>query len=129
MMIDHFFLLLFVVDNGCQKTVVKLDSTHEGHLLSTTMESLESANQETIKAQENIITTLKTELKQQANKLQQQRVLENHQVSIQVKHLMAEVDNIKQLNQALMEENESYQMLLHEKTISGDFISDSIMQV
>ncbi|CAO3589753.1 unnamed protein product [Absidia cylindrospora] len=124
------------VGDECQKAAAKLDYTYHqlpsseqpGSQLSSTLKSICREKQGTIKTQEGIITALKAKLEQQTNEVLQQRQLDNQKVSAQVENLITEVDNIKQLNQSLMEENESYQILLHEKTISGDFISDSIMQ-
>lgn len=51
------------------------------------------------------------------------------QQSLRVEHLELEIANVKQVNRSLMEDNESYQILLHEKTISGEFMMNPIMQV
>ncbi|KAI8336712.1 hypothetical protein BC941DRAFT_453073 [Chlamydoabsidia padenii] len=98
-------------------------------LSPTSLEALDSADKQTIRAQETIIAELKLNLEQQAHKLQQQHLLDSHEASLQLQALISQVNNIKQLNQSLMEENESYQILLHEKTICGDFMSDPMVQI
>lgn len=88
-------------------------------------EPLNLADQQTIKSQQTIIADLKSELEQQT----EQHLLNRHEASLQLETLVSQVNSMKQLNQSLMEENESYQVLLHEKTICGDFMSDPIVQV
>lgn len=43
--------------------------------------------------------------------------------------LQAQIAQAQELNRGLMEENESYQMLLHEKSMNGEFMQTSIMKV
>lgn len=47
---------------------------------------------------------------------------------MKIEHLENEIANVKQVNRSLMEDNESYQILLHEKTMSGEFMLNPIMQ-
>ncbi|KAG0068701.1 hypothetical protein BGZ90_000471 [Linnemannia elongata] len=42
--------------------------------------------------------------------------------------LQAQIAQAQELNRGLMEENESYQMLLHEKSMNGEFMQTSIMK-
>lgn len=84
--------------------------------------------QRTIKAQDKLILDLKNELDKQ-KALLQERQSESQLVSLKVVHLEHEISNVKQLNRSLMEDNESYQILLHEKTINGEFMMNPIMQV
>lgn len=84
--------------------------------------------QRTIKAQDKLIVDLKSEIEKQKSALQEQQV-EAQEQSLRIVHLEHEIGNVKQLNRSLMEDNESYQILLHEKTISGEFMMNPIMQV
>lgn len=84
--------------------------------------------QRTIKAQDKLILDLKNDVDKQ-KALLQERQSESQLVSLKVVHLEHEISNVKQLNRSLMEDNESYQILLHEKTINGEFIMNPIMQV
>ena len=84
--------------------------------------------QRTIKAQDKLIADLKNEIEQQKSAIQEQRS-EVQQQSLRIEHLDHEIANVKQVNRSLMEDNESYQILLHEKTISGEFMMNPIMQV
>jgi hypothetical protein len=84
--------------------------------------------QRTIKAQDKLILDLKNEVDKQKSLLQEQQS-EAQLQSLKVVHLEHEISNVKQLNRSLMEDNESYQILLHEKTITGEFMTNPIMQV
>ncbi|KAI8139741.1 hypothetical protein BJV82DRAFT_625926 [Fennellomyces sp. T-0311] len=84
--------------------------------------------QRTIKAQDKLIADLKNEIEQQKSLIQDQRS-EVQQQSLRIEHLDHEIANVKQVNRSLMEDNESYQILLHEKTISGEFMMNPIMQI
>lgn len=84
--------------------------------------------QRTIKAQDKLILDLKNELEKQKTLLQEQQSQSNLQ-SLKVVHLEHEIANVKQLNRSLQEDNESYQILLHEKTMTGEFMMNPIMQV
>ena len=46
-----------------------------------------------------------------------------------IQQLENELSQVKHMHQSLMEENESYQLLLHEKTMKGEFVLNPIMQV
>ncbi|KAI8343043.1 hypothetical protein BC941DRAFT_465212 [Chlamydoabsidia padenii] len=84
--------------------------------------------QRTIKAQDKLILDLKVELDQQKSIVQDHDTRAQRQ-SLRIQQLEQEIANVKQVNQSLMEDNESYQILLHEKTISGEFMMNPIMQV
>ncbi|KAI8380631.1 hypothetical protein EDC96DRAFT_491646 [Choanephora cucurbitarum] len=84
--------------------------------------------QRTIKAQDKLILDLKSELEKQKNLIAKQQS-EFQLQSLKLVHLEHEIANVKQLNRSLMEDNESYQILLHEKTMNGEFMMNPIMQV
>ncbi|CAO3645399.1 unnamed protein product [Cunninghamella blakesleeana] len=84
--------------------------------------------QRTIKAQDKLILDLKNELEQHKSIIQEKDTHQQRQ-SLKMHQLENEIANVKQVNQSLMEDNESYQILLHEKTISGEFMMNPIMQV
>ncbi|KAI7881429.1 hypothetical protein K492DRAFT_177036 [Lichtheimia hyalospora FSU 10163] len=84
--------------------------------------------QRTIKAQDKLIAELKNDIEKQNALIEEQRS-DAKQQSLRMEHLDHEIASIKQVNRSLMEDNESYQILLHEKTISGEFIMNPIMQV
>ncbi|KAL0075574.1 hypothetical protein J3Q64DRAFT_1811565 [Phycomyces blakesleeanus] len=84
--------------------------------------------QRTIKAQDKLILDLKNEVEKQKG-LGQDQSAEAQRQSLRIEHLEHEIINVKQVNRSLMEDNESYQILLHEKTISGEFMMNPIMQV
>ncbi|KAI9008781.1 hypothetical protein CLU79DRAFT_800228 [Phycomyces nitens] len=84
--------------------------------------------QRTIKAQDKLILDLKNEVEKQKG-LAQDQSAEAQRQSLRIEHLEHEIINVKQVNRSLMEDNESYQILLHEKTISGEFMMNPIMQV
>lgn len=84
--------------------------------------------QRTIKAQDKLILDLKNEVEKQKSLLQESQSA-YQLISLKVVHLEHEITNVKQVNRSLMEDNESYQILLHEKTINGEFMMNPIMQV
>ncbi|KAI8388255.1 uncharacterized protein BYT42DRAFT_559482 [Radiomyces spectabilis] len=84
--------------------------------------------QRTIRAQDKLILDLKNEIEKQKNAMHE-HVTEAQRQSLRLEHLEMEIANVKQVNRSLMEDNESYQILLHEKTISGEFMTNPIMQV
>ncbi|KAI8336040.1 hypothetical protein BD560DRAFT_413977 [Blakeslea trispora] len=84
--------------------------------------------QRTIKAQDKLILDLKSELEKQKSVITKQQS-EFQLQSLKLVHLEHEIANVKQLNRSLMEDNESYQILLHEKTMNGEFMMNPIMQV
>ncbi|KAH8555261.1 hypothetical protein BGW37DRAFT_476454 [Umbelopsis sp. PMI_123] len=81
----------------------------------------------TIKAQDKLISDLKAEVEKQKNAAQE-NISQLQQQSLKMEHLEHEINNVKQLNRSLMEDNESYQMLLHEKTMNGEIMLNSFMQ-
>jgi len=46
-----------------------------------------------------------------------------------IQQLETELSQVKHMHQSLMEENEEFQLLLHEKTMEGEFVLNPIMQV
>ncbi|KAL7311934.1 hypothetical protein PS15m_009642 [Mucor circinelloides] len=84
--------------------------------------------QRTIKAQDKMIFDLKSEVEKLKSVIQEQQN-ESQTQSLHASHLQHEIASIKEVNRGLMEENESYQILLHEKTINGEFMMNPIMQV
>ncbi|KAI9025358.1 hypothetical protein CLU79DRAFT_745232 [Phycomyces nitens] len=86
------------------------------------------AAQRMVKSQDKIITDLKRDAENSQTMIQEQALQVRAQLS-KLEHLEQEVSSMKHLNRSLMEENESYQILLHEKTISGEFMMDPILQV
>lgn len=84
--------------------------------------------QRTIKAQDKVILDLRAEIEQHKSMVQDRDTQAQRQ-SLRIQHLEQEIANVKQVNRSLMEDNESYQILLHEKTISGEFMMNPIMQV
>ncbi|GAN05026.1 hypothetical protein MAM1_0080c04494 [Mucor ambiguus] len=84
--------------------------------------------QRTIKAQDKMIFDLKNEVEKLKSVIQEQQN-ESQTQSLHASHLQHEIVSIKEVNRGLMEENESYQILLHEKTINGEFMMNPIMQV
>lgn len=84
--------------------------------------------QRTIKAQDKLILDLKTEVEKHKSLVQEQQSQAQLQ-SLKIVHLENEIANVKQLNRSLQEDNESYQILLHEKTMNGEFMMNPIMQV
>lgn len=70
-----------------------------------------------------------TDLRQQILALNQDFIERQRDFKVQESALRAEIIQARELNKGLMEENESYQMLLHEKSMNGEFMQTSIMQV
>ncbi|KAF9310899.1 hypothetical protein BG003_008004 [Podila horticola] len=69
-----------------------------------------------------------TDLRQQILALNQDFIERQRDFKVQESALRAEIIQARELNKGLMEENESYQMLLHEKSMNGEFMQTSIMQ-
>ncbi|KAG0024999.1 hypothetical protein BGZ81_007503 [Podila clonocystis] len=69
-----------------------------------------------------------TDLRQQILALNQDFIERQRDFKVQESALRAEINQARELNKGLMEENESYQMLLHEKSMNGEFMQTSIMQ-
>jgi hypothetical protein len=46
-----------------------------------------------------------------------------------IQQLENELSQVKHMNQSLMEENESFQRLMFEKTMKGEFMLNPVMQV
>ncbi|KAI9285880.1 hypothetical protein BC943DRAFT_360094 [Umbelopsis sp. AD052] len=81
----------------------------------------------TIKAQDKLISDLRAQVEKQKNAVQE-NMSQLQEQSLKMEHLEHEITNVKQLNRSLMEDNESYQMLLHERTMNGEIMLNSFMQ-
>lgn len=80
-----------------------------------------SSNDAKARAQDKLIADLKSQVEQQ------KRVIEDALMTAETQaqrmgSLEEELVSLKQVNGSLMEDNESYQMLLHEKTMTGEFL-------
>ncbi|KAI9020942.1 hypothetical protein CLU79DRAFT_754457 [Phycomyces nitens] len=73
-----------------------------------------------IRAQEKVILDIKTELQQQ-KRLAHEAIMTTKAQAHRVQWLEEELGGIKRLNASLMEDNEGYQLLLHERTMTGIF--------
>ncbi|KAL0095132.1 hypothetical protein F4703DRAFT_1822385 [Phycomyces blakesleeanus] len=73
-----------------------------------------------IRAQEKVILDVKTELQQQ-KRLAHEAIMTTKAQAHRVAWLEDELKGIKRLNASLMEDNEGYQLLLHEKTMTEIF--------
>ncbi|KAK9700575.1 hypothetical protein K7432_012126 [Basidiobolus ranarum] len=82
----------------------------------------------TIRQRDNVIFKLREKLEEITN---QRNLLEQRDLSRtdQMEQLLVEKNQLREMNLTLMEENESFQMLLHEKTISGNFTLNRGLQV
>lgn len=77
-----------------------------------------------LRAQENIVT----ELRKQILSMNQDLIERQRNFTLKECELQAQIAQAQELNRGLMEENESYQMLLHEKSMNGEFMQTSIMK-
>ena len=73
-----------------------------------------------IRVQEKLLSDFKSEIEQQ------KRVIHEAMLGAEVQDqrintLEQELTSLKEVNASLMEDNESYQILLHEKTMAGEF--------
>ncbi|KAI8993639.1 hypothetical protein BDB01DRAFT_776990 [Pilobolus umbonatus] len=81
----------------------------------------ENLSTRTIRVQEKMICDLKNEISDHS--IQITNNLNNNALQLnKIDELQYELENIRQLNTQLMEENEGYQLLLHEKTLNGSHI-------
>ncbi|KAK9761404.1 hypothetical protein K7432_013727 [Basidiobolus ranarum] len=81
----------------------------------------------TVKSQDKLILELREEL-EKCKQATQSSVSRCQEYSLRIASLENEKQQIKRVNLTLMEENESYQVLLHEKTMSGSFMLNPILQ-
>ncbi|KAK9712962.1 hypothetical protein K7432_006761 [Basidiobolus ranarum] len=81
----------------------------------------------TVKSQDRLISELREEIEKGKQATQEAIARYEHQ-SLKMAALENEKNQLKQVNQTLMEENESYQVLLHEKTMSGSFMLNPLLQ-
>ncbi|KAI9267934.1 hypothetical protein BDA99DRAFT_603510 [Phascolomyces articulosus] len=73
-----------------------------------------------IRAQEKLISDFKSEVEQQKRVIHEAVLAAEAQVQ-RIDILEQELESLKEVNASLMEDNESYQVLLHEKTMAGEF--------
>ncbi|KAF9098403.1 hypothetical protein BGX29_007622 [Mortierella sp. GBA35] len=83
-----------------------------------------AAHTRALRAQEKIVS----QLRQQILNINQDLIERQRNFTLQESKLQAEIAQAQELNRNLMEENESYQMLLHEKSMNGEFMQTSIMK-
>ncbi|CAG8723784.1 18029_t:CDS:2 [Gigaspora margarita] len=83
--------------------------------------------QRTIKELERRVNELTTEI-ENAKRAHTDSMNVNKNHVARIHHLENELGQVKHMNQTLMEENEGYQLLLHEKTMKGEFMLNPIMQ-
>ncbi|KAF9138701.1 hypothetical protein BG015_002280 [Linnemannia schmuckeri] len=85
---------------------------------------INAAHTRALRAQENIVT----ELRKQVLNMNQDLIERQRNFTLKESELQAQIAQAQELNRGLMEENESYQMLLHEKSMNGEFMQTSIMK-
>ncbi|CAG8678879.1 2334_t:CDS:2, partial [Dentiscutata heterogama] len=83
--------------------------------------------QRTIKELERRVNELTTEI-ENVKRAHTDSMNTNKNHVARIHHLENELGQVKHMNQTLMEENEGYQLLLHEKTMKGEFMLNPIMQ-
>ncbi|CAG8461167.1 8590_t:CDS:2, partial [Scutellospora calospora] len=83
--------------------------------------------QRTIKELERRVNDLTTEIENIKRAHTESMNLNKSHVA-RIHHLENELGQVKHMNQTLMEDNEGYQLLLHEKTMRGEFMLNPIMQ-
>ncbi|KAG0049391.1 hypothetical protein BGZ83_005798 [Gryganskiella cystojenkinii] len=83
-----------------------------------------AAHARALRGQEQLVT----ELRKQILNINQDMIERQRISSLRESELQAELAQAQELNKSLMEENESYQVLLHEKSMNGEFMQTSIMK-
>ncbi|KAG0326467.1 hypothetical protein BGZ99_009499 [Dissophora globulifera] len=83
-----------------------------------------AAHARAMRAQEKLVS----ELRQQILALNHELIERQQTSTLRESELQTEVIQARELNRGLMEENESYQLLLHEKSMNGEFMQTSIMK-
>ncbi|KAF9168388.1 hypothetical protein BGX21_008060 [Mortierella sp. AD011] len=83
-----------------------------------------AAQTRALRSQEKIAA----ELRRQILALNQDLIERQHNFDLRESELQGEITQARELNKGLMEENESYQLLLHEKSMNGEFMQTSIMK-
>ncbi|KAI9493552.1 hypothetical protein BDB00DRAFT_872228 [Zychaea mexicana] len=73
-----------------------------------------------IRAQEKLVSDYKSEVEQQERVIHEAMLAAEAQTQ-RIDTLEKELTSLKEVNASLMEDNESYQILLHEKTMAGEF--------
>ncbi|ORY96439.1 hypothetical protein BCR43DRAFT_514839 [Syncephalastrum racemosum] len=80
-----------------------------------------NSNDAKARAQDKLIADLKSQVEQQKRVIEDALMAAETQAQ-RMESLEEELVSLKQVNGSLMEDNESYQMLLHEKTMTGQFL-------
>ncbi|KAK3817636.1 MAG: hypothetical protein J3Q66DRAFT_340601 [Benniella sp.] len=83
-----------------------------------------AANTRALRAHEKMVA----ELRRQIIAMNQDMIETKQTFRLRESELQAEINQAQELNSNLMEENESFQLLLHEKSINGEFMQTSIMK-
>ncbi|KAG0257339.1 hypothetical protein BG011_004013 [Mortierella polycephala] len=83
-----------------------------------------AAQARALRAREKLVS----ELRQQVLDINQDIIERQRNNNLRESELQAEIAQARELNKSLMEENESFQMLLHEKSMNGEFMQTSIMK-
>ncbi|KAF9196875.1 hypothetical protein BGZ50_005950 [Haplosporangium sp. Z 11] len=83
-----------------------------------------AAQARALRAREKLVS----ELRQQILDMNQDIIERQRNFTVRESELQTEIAQARELNKSLMEENESYQMLLHEKSMNGEFMQTSIMK-
>ncbi|CAG8442364.1 4402_t:CDS:2 [Cetraspora pellucida] len=81
----------------------------------------------TIKELERRVNDLMSEM-ENVERLHTNSITTNKNHLAKIHHLENELDQVKHMNQTLMEDSERYQLLLHEKTMRGEFVLNHFMQ-
>ncbi|KAG0200540.1 hypothetical protein BGX28_006419 [Mortierella sp. GBA30] len=83
-----------------------------------------AAHARALRAHEKLVKELRDQLLSMSQELNERQ----RSFLLQQSELQAEIAQARELNKNLMEENESYQMLLHEKSMNGEFMQTDIMK-
>ncbi|KAF9983390.1 hypothetical protein BGZ65_001857 [Modicella reniformis] len=83
-----------------------------------------AANTRALRAHEKMVA----ELRRQILAMNQDMIERQYTFRLRESELQAEVSQARELNRNLVEENESFQLLLHEKSMNGEFMQTSIMK-
>ncbi|KAG2216872.1 hypothetical protein INT45_009403 [Circinella minor] len=81
-----------------------------------------------IRVQEKLLSGFKNEIEHQKRVIHEAMLGAEAQEK-RINTLEQELTSLKEVNASLMEDNESYQMLLHEKTMAGEFSKKSVLTI
>jgi len=117
------------VDNECllERSVTTKESIQDIIPLQIQQQISETnaAHARALRGQEQLVT----ELRKQILNINEDLIERQRNFSLREAELQSEITQAQEMNRSLMEENESYQMLLHEKSMNGEFMQTSIMKV